>query len=178
MFNAKGECDDADIRAACKDLVFIQCWPHICRKVQIMAGASGDWCLQVAQKKYVTPEGKEWFIRITQALHGCRTEEQFERMSKVGMKLARSVIISLIIALMIALVLALIIALIIALIVALIIALIVALIIALNSTGLLLAQVARERSQVEGGGRRRVVVRGTVPRRPLARLADRLFLPD
>ena len=33
MFNATNDCDDEAIVEACKDLVYLQCWPHIVRKV-------------------------------------------------------------------------------------------------------------------------------------------------
>ena len=33
MFNATNDCDDEAIVAACKELVYLQCWPHIVRKV-------------------------------------------------------------------------------------------------------------------------------------------------
>ena len=75
MFNARGCSEDEGIQAACDGMVFLQCWPHICRKLHA--------------QKYHSLEGKEWVKRIVDALHGARTEEQFERMAKVGMALAR-----------------------------------------------------------------------------------------
>ena len=33
MFNATNDCDDEDIIEACENLVYLQCWPHLIRKV-------------------------------------------------------------------------------------------------------------------------------------------------
>ena len=36
MANATDETTDEDIEHACRDCVFLQCWPHLVRKVHVL----------------------------------------------------------------------------------------------------------------------------------------------
>ncbi len=54
MFNALGNCEDAHIVEACKDLVYLQCWPHIAREVHVVPIGTAHCSLLTAHCSLLT----------------------------------------------------------------------------------------------------------------------------
>ena len=75
MFNATDDTTDDDIREACKDCVFLQCWPHLARKV--------------GQHAFKTETGKEFFFQFINAAHMACSEQHFELLCDVGLEVAK-----------------------------------------------------------------------------------------
>ena len=84
MFNSTGECTVPAIVRACENLVYLQCWPHLCRKVTHARAHRADKRVQLTAMKYASEEGREWIKGMVHWMHLTRSETHFDYMATVG----------------------------------------------------------------------------------------------